>query len=216
VTHGTGSTALVTFASTEWVLLSVIYHYVLAQSPSPESAKNTILTAWRNGQLRFRAEVREREARPGLKLRPGDQPPEIQPKRKPDQPIYASDEFRTWDWERSYATGRDATTKSHFEYMEIAGNRDDVLKLWPSAETIVTTERPETTDAAVAKPADLSILVWAVVVKLDEMKKETSTGLGGFTQERLTEEVSKKLPRAVSLRTLQKAVAWRRKRSGRG
>jgi hypothetical protein len=215
VTHGTGSTALVTFASTEWVLLSVIYHYVLAQSPSPESAKVNISTAWRNGQLRFRAEVREREARPDLKLRPGEQPPEIQPKRKPDQPIFASDKFSIWDWERSYATGRDATTKSDFEYMEIVGNRDDVLKLWHPAETAVTTERTEMAETAVAKPAGVSDLVWAVVVTLDNIEKQTPTGLTGFTQNQLIKEVSKKVPRTVSLRTLQKALAWRRKRSGR-
>jgi len=45
VTHGTGTTALITSASAEWILLSVVYHYVLAQSPYPESAKITISTA---------------------------------------------------------------------------------------------------------------------------------------------------------------------------
>ena len=145
-------------------------------------------------------------------LSPGEQPPEIQPKRKPDQPILASDKFSTWDWERSYATRRDATTKSLFEYMDIVGNRDDVLRLWPPAETTVTTETPET---AVAKPADVSHLVWAVVLTLDDMEKQTPTGLAGLTQKQLTETVSAKLPRQVSQRTLQKAVAVRRKRSGR-
>jgi hypothetical protein len=103
VTHGTGSTALITTASAEWVLLSIVYHYVLAKSPSPEFAKITISKARKNGQLRLRAEVREHEARPDLRLSPGEQPPEIQPKRKPDEPILASDKFSTWDWERSYA-----------------------------------------------------------------------------------------------------------------
>ena len=204
--HGTGSTALITTASAEWVLLSVIYHYVLAQSPSPESAKITISTARRNGQLRLRAEVREHEARPDLTLSPGEQPPEIQPKRKPDQPILASDKFSTWDWERSYALRRDATTKSLFEYMDLVGNRDDVLKLWPPAETTVTTETLKTAKTAVAKPVDVSRLVWAVVLTLDEIEKQTPTGLAGFTQKHLTEMVSTRL-RRVSQRTLQKAVA---------
>jgi len=214
VRHGTGSTALITTASAEWVLLSVIYHYVLAQSPSPESAKITISTARRNGQLRLRAEVREREARPDLTLSPGEQPPEIQPKRKPDQPILASDKFSTWDWERSYALRRDATTKSLFEYMDLVGNRDDVLKLWPPAETTVTTETLKTAKTAVAKPVDVSRLVWAVVLTLDEIEKQTPTGLAGFTQKHLTEMVSTRL-RRVSQRTLQKAVAVSRKRNGR-
>lgn len=212
--HGTGSTALITTASAEWVLLSVIYHYVLAQSPSPESAKITISTARRNGQLRLRAEVREREARPDLTLSPGEQPPEIQPKRKPDQPILASDKFSTWDWERSYALRRDATTKSLFEYMDLVGNRDDVLKLWPPAETTATTETLKTAKTAVAKPVDVSRLVWAVVLTLDEIEKQTPTGLAGFTQKHLTEMVSTRL-RRVSQRTLQKAVAVSRKRNGR-
>jgi hypothetical protein len=37
----TGSRALITTASAERVLISVVYHYVLAQSPSPEEAANT-------------------------------------------------------------------------------------------------------------------------------------------------------------------------------
>jgi hypothetical protein len=215
LTHGSGSTALITTASAEWVLLSVIYHYVLAQSPSPEFAKITISGARRNGQLRLRAEVREHEARPYLRLSPGEQPPEIPPKRKPGQPILTSDKFSTWDWERSYAIRRDATAKSLFEYIEIVGNRDDVLKLWPQAEMTVTAERPKMADTAGAKPVDVSRLVWAVVLTLDDIEQQSSTGLAGFTQKQLTETVSAMLPRHISPRTLQKAVAVRRKRSER-
>ena len=211
MTHRTGSTALITTASAEWVLLSVIYHYVLAQSSSPESAKITISKAWRNGQLRLRAWVSEHEARPDLRLSPGEQPPEIQPKHKPDQPVVASDKFSTWDWERSYAIRRDATTKSLFEYMDLVGNRDDVLKLWSPAETTVTTETLETAETAVAKPVDVSRLVWAVVLTLDKMEKQIPTGLAGFTQKQLTEKVSETLQRRVSQRTLQKAVAVRQR-----
>jgi hypothetical protein len=159
VTHGSGNTALITTASDDWVLLSVVYHYVLAQRPSPEAAKIAISRARRNGQLRLRAEVREHEARPDLTLSAGERPPQIQPKRAPDQPILAGDEFGTWDWERSYATRRDATTKSLFEYVDIVANRDDVLGLWPSAELTVTAATPET---AMTKPEDVSGLVWAV------------------------------------------------------
>src|SRR5215831_13260460 len=84
--NSTGCRALVTAASAEWVLLSVIYHYVLARSPSPEAAKIAISEARRNGQLRLRAELREHKARPHLRLEPGKLPPKVRPKRKPDQP----------------------------------------------------------------------------------------------------------------------------------
>ena len=208
MTHGAGSTALITAGSAEWILLSVVYHYVLAQSPSPEAAKITVSTARKNGQLRLRAEVSEHKARPNLKLKPGKQPRKIQPKRKPDQPILASDELRHIDWERSYATRRDETTKSLFEYANIVGHRDDVLRLWPPADITVRTEAPET---AVAKPGGVSSLVWAVVQTLNDMEKQTPTGLAGLTQKQLTKSVSDKLSRQVSQRTLQKAVAIRRK-----
>ena len=75
------------------------------------------------------------------------------------------------------------------------------------------TPRTETAETAVAKPVGVSHLVWAVVRLLDDMDKETSTGSAGLTQEQLTEEVRTKLPRGVSVRTLQKAVAFRRKRN---
>jgi hypothetical protein len=142
--------AVITAGSADWVLLSVVYHYVLTQSPSPEAAKIAVLTARANGQLRLRAEVREHEARSNLKLEPDEQPPEIQPKC---EPVLASDKLRHWDWERSYATRRDETTRSLFAYANIVGDRDDVLRLWPPAEMTVRAETPET---AVAKPVGVS------------------------------------------------------------
>jgi hypothetical protein len=208
LTHGAGSTALITAGSAEWVLLSVVYHYVLAQSPSPEAAKITVSTARKNGQLRLRAEVSEHKARPNLILEPGKQPRKLQPKCKPDQPILARHKLRHIDWERSYATRRDETTKSLFVCENIVGNRDDVLRLWPPGEMTVRAEIPET---AVAKPGDVSDLVWAVVQTLNDMEKQTPTGLAGLTQKQLTKSVSDKLSRQVSQRTLQKAVAVRRK-----
>jgi hypothetical protein len=56
-------------------------------------------------------------------------------------------------------------------------------------------------------------LVWAVALTLDEMEKQSPTGLVGLTQEQLTQTVSAKLPRHVSLRTVQKALILRRKRN---
>jgi hypothetical protein len=165
--HGANSAELITAGNADWVLLSVVYHYVLTQSPSPEAAKIAILTARENGRFGFCAEVREHEARPNLKLEPGEQPPEIKPKCEPDQPILPRDKLRHWDCDRSYATRRDETPKSLFEYANIVGNRADVLGLWPPAEMTVRAETPET---AAAKPVGISRLVWAVVLTLDEME----------------------------------------------
>ncbi len=61
----------------EWMLLSAVYHRVLAQSLSPEAAKIAISTARKNGQLRMRATVHEHKAQPDLRLAPGEQPPQI-------------------------------------------------------------------------------------------------------------------------------------------
>jgi hypothetical protein len=61
---------MITSTSSEWVLLSEVYHHVLAQSPSPESAKMTISTAIRNGRLRVRADLREHKAQPQLEESP--------------------------------------------------------------------------------------------------------------------------------------------------
>jgi hypothetical protein len=209
LTHSTGSGPLITSGSPEWVPLSAIYHYVLAQKPAPEAAKIAISEARANGQLRLRAEVLEYEARPDLTLDPGEEVPEIQPKRTPDHSILARDRFSTWDWERSCATRRNATTKSLFKYVGIVGNRDDALRLWPSS---ATSAMPDTSKTAMPKPPDVSPLVWAIVLTLDKMEKETPTGLDGFTQKHLTERVSMELSRRVSRRTLQDAMAVRRKR----
>jgi hypothetical protein len=183
----------------------------LSVSSRHSTTRRSVLTARANGQLRLRAEVREHEAKPNLKLEPSEQPPEIQPKCEPDQPILASDKLRHWDWERSHATRRDETTKSLFEYANIVGNRDDVLRLWPPAEMTVRAETPET---AVAKPAGVSRLVWAVVLTLDKMESQSPAELATLTQKHLTRKVGEKLQRVISERTLQKAVASRRKRNG--
>jgi hypothetical protein len=114
----------------EWVLLSAIYHHVLKQSPSTERTKIEIGSARKSGQLRLRAEqTREHVARPELRLKPGEQPPNVEPTTAFHQPI--PDGKYRWDWERSRATRRESTTKSIFEYVNIVGHRDDVLALWP-------------------------------------------------------------------------------------
>jgi hypothetical protein len=122
---------VITPANAEWVLLSAIYHHVLAQSPSPEAAKIAISTARENGQLQLRAEVREHKAMPHLRLDRGEKPPESRPEIILEQPILPSDIFSHWDWARSCAQRSDPTTKSLFEYLNIVGHRDDVLQLWP-------------------------------------------------------------------------------------
>jgi hypothetical protein len=122
---------MITSESSEWVLLSAIYHHVLKQSPSTERAKIEIASARRNGRLRLRAEqTREHVARPGLRLEPGEEPPKVEPTTAFDQPI-PDGNYLSWDWERSHATRREPTTNSLFEYVNIVGHRDDVLALWP-------------------------------------------------------------------------------------
>jgi hypothetical protein len=73
-----------------------------------------------------------------------------------------------------------------------------------------TTETPK----MVTKPVDVSDLVWAIVLMLDEMEKQGPAGFAGLTQKHLTGKVSEKLQREVSQRSLQKAIAFRRKRNG--
>jgi hypothetical protein len=122
---------MITSESSEWVLLSAIYHHVLKQTPSTERAKIEIASARRNGRLRLRAEqTREHVARPDLRLVPGEEPPKVEPTTAFDQPI-PDGNYHTWDWERSHAIRRELTTNSLFEYVNIVGHRDDVLALWP-------------------------------------------------------------------------------------
>ena len=122
---------MITAESPEWVLLSAIYHHVLEQSPSTERAKIEIASARKSGQLRLRAEqTRVHAADPKLRLKPGEQPPNVEPTTAFNQPI-PDGNYLTWDLEGNYATRREATTKSIFEYVNIVGHRDDVLALWP-------------------------------------------------------------------------------------
>ena len=65
----------------------------------------------------------------------------------------------------------------------------------------VTTGTSETT---MTKPDDVSGLVWAVVLTLDKIEKQTPTGLAGLTQEQLTQTVSAKESEAEEL--VRKAV----------
>jgi hypothetical protein len=121
---------MITTDSPEWVSLSAIYHHVLKQSPSTERTKIEIASARKSGQLRLRAEqTREHVATPELRLKPGEQPPNVEPATAFDQPI-ADGNYR-WDWEGSRATRRESTTNSLFEDVNIVGHRDDVLALWP-------------------------------------------------------------------------------------
>jgi hypothetical protein len=99
--------------------------------------------------------------------------------------------------------------------MDIVGNRNDVLKLWPLAEAPAASQKADPSNATVPKPVGVSNLVWAVTLVLDDIEKQTPTGLAGFTQGQLTAAVSARLPRGISKRTLQKALPLRSGRSGR-
>jgi hypothetical protein len=175
------------------VPLNLIYHYVLAQSPSSERAKIAISEARKRGQLRLRAEVREHEARSHLRFRPGEPIPESQPKSEFNQTILPTDKFSFWDWERARATRRKETTKSLFEYVDIVGSCDDVLGLWPGSGT---TTKSETAETAAAKPVGVSRLVWAVVLALDDMERETPAEFAALMQQQLTGKAQGKAGKA--------------------
>jgi hypothetical protein len=122
---------VITSASPEWVLLSAVYHHVFALSPSPEAAKIAIATARKNKQLRLRCTLRELKAQPGLRLAPGEKASPSPTVITQDYSIPLDTAFNHFDLERNYGTRHDSVTKSLFEYIEIAANRDDVLALWP-------------------------------------------------------------------------------------
>jgi hypothetical protein len=205
--------------NTEWVFLAATYHYVLAQSPSPEAAKAAINDAWRSGQLELRCELRTYAHQP--KLKPENQPlpaitrdhvlnPDEAYRFKPWQP-----EFRLvlqpWDWERSYGSGRDRKTKEYFEYVNIVGRREQVLALWPKIVAEPAAEPPTAN-----RRDGISDLVWAVIQTLDAMEHEHgAVGLAGIRRDRLLEDVRRRLPDRPTLspRTSDKAIAERRKRA---
>ncbi len=129
---------MITPESHEWVLLGALYRHVLALSSSPEQAKIDISNARDNGRLRFRADRLEHIVLPGLRLEPGEQPP--------DELIITSNQplpkdnlcFDEWDWERSRAiTRNDPITKAVFEYVDIVVHRDDALALWPASAAVL-------------------------------------------------------------------------------
>jgi hypothetical protein len=177
--------------------LADIYHHVLRRSPSPEAAKIAISEARRDARLPlYCAERRERRAQPGLRLRPEDRPPELEPEivqncELPQGP------FNHWDWERSYATSRDPQTHSLYEYDDIYANDDDVLRIWPL-------------------PAHdgLTPTVRAAIAALDNIEQEREHGLYGMRQEDLRIQVAARLGlRSIGLRILQTAVEKRRRRN---
>jgi hypothetical protein len=167
-----------------WMSVQNIYHHVLARSPSPEAAKIEISTARMRGQLPLFAERREHKAQPGIRLQPGQKSP--QPEPDTDCPLpYGG--FNHWDWERAYATRRDGKTKSLFEYVNIHGRRDDVLRLWPELA-----------------PRGL---VPVIVQQLNAIAQEREPGLAGLRQKDLMAMVETRLGRPISLRSVQSAVA---------
>lgn len=123
---------MITRSSAEWVLLSQVYHRVLAHSPSPESAKLDISDARQNGQVRLRAELREIRAQPGVRLTLGEKAPEPPHVVWSDYIIPPNTRFESIDWEQSRASRRDPDTKSMFMYVNIVVHRDDVLARWPA------------------------------------------------------------------------------------
>jgi hypothetical protein len=180
----------------KWVLLSAIYHRVLAQSPAPEAAKIAISTARKNGQLRMRAAVHEYKARPDLRLAPGEQPPQIPPVIVPDHSVCSKDTFDHWDWEQSEASRRDSETQSLFWYRSIEANQEDALALWPEKAPVKSTATLATEPAwpgpQAKKPKDIGYKVWSVMKKLADMETE-GIDLESIPQKELLELVTSRM-----------------------
>ena len=139
---------MITPASPEWVLLSAVYHHVLAQSASPEAAQIDIATAHRNGQLRWRCTLGEHKAVPHLRLSPGESPPQPAPTLTMDYPIPPDTKFGTFDWERSHAfSPNDPVTRSVYEYLDIISHRDDALALWPVGAPSAASDEPRSDES---------------------------------------------------------------------
>jgi len=217
---------MITLESAEWVLLSEVYHHVLAQSPSPESAKMAISTARKNGRLRLRAELREHKAQPHLRLAPGERPPEAAPMVTSDYAVPPDTVFCDFDWERSYATLRDPITRSLFEYVCVVVHRDDALALWPQkieavvpqaegplrvstrAESTVVEPAAGALRPLPARPPEVSDKVWAVMCELIALKNENPALYDSIRERQLLDAVKKRIaPATVELPTLQTAKA---------
>jgi hypothetical protein len=198
----------------KWLHLPDIYHQVLACSASPEAAKDVISTARNSDKLELRGTKRVYRAPPNIKpkvvkLKPNQEPPKrppkqpgpIEPETSYNQPLPKAS-FHSWDWYRGRATQRDG--KDLVEWLDIVGRRDQALALAPE----VVDRRP--------RPHDVTDTVWAVVLALDALERERSTGLLGLRRERdLLNMVREKLPGiSVSVRTLDEAIAVRKRAQG--
>ena len=116
--------------------LAEIYHHVLAQSPSPENAKIKIGEAFRSGDLPlWSTETWEWLA--GNKPPPPFGPPtldQVYQNLLGIRHLPSDADYNTWDLERSYTTRRDPATKSLFQYKNIVGSRETVLRLLAEAK----------------------------------------------------------------------------------
>ena len=160
--------------SATWLLLSAEYHRVLARSPSPGAAEIAISEARQNGRLRMRAVRDEYKAQPG-RFTLGEQPPQLPPIVTPDCPIYATDNFDHWDWDRNEASRRDSETKSLFWYRQIEVNRDDAQMLWPEkapVEATVAVVEPAWPGLKAEKPKDVAPKVWVAMRALATLETE--------------------------------------------
>ena len=200
------------------MLLSAVYHHVLAQSPSPKAAEIAILAARKNGQLRWRCTLRELKAQPGLQLAPGEELPPAPTVITLDYVIPRDTAFRHSisgfgpDWERSSAHSRDSDTRSLFEYDGIVVNRDEVLARWPPplprAPEIGTPpppeepgeqgpRQPEATPPRFVlperKPQHISDLAWAAARALVAIRNEHAAVYSLLNQGQLVDLVNARL-----------------------
>jgi hypothetical protein len=226
--------------SASWLLLSALYHRVRARMPTDRAAQIAITEARRGGRLRMRAELRVHEARPDLRLAPGEKPPPIQPKVTPDYPILPTDVFQEWDWEYSRATRRDQESRTLFEYVNIVVHRDDALACWPEATepaaATTTVDLPPTEWSevqarslnssmkleALKRPKGVTPRVWAAVQAIDAFEREEHVDPASIPQDDLLPRVRRRMPERsksgarvpLGKRTMETALAYRRARDG--
>jgi hypothetical protein len=155
--------------------------------------------------------------------------PEIEPKIKPDYPILPTDVFQEWDWEDSHAIRRDEESRALFEYVNIVVHPDDVLACWPeltepTAATTTVDPSREWSEVRVAlkRPEGVTPRVWAAVQAIDALVREEHVDSAALPQDVLLKRVRGRMPVGskpnervpVGKRTMQEALAFRRKRDG--
>jgi hypothetical protein len=199
--------------------LAEILAHVAKLRPRP---KLEIDAAWHEGKLRLRAKVREhrpaQESRlPPQVLMPGEAPPNVTVTHiagiaegpypasilaPPAIVPAAPNRFfsHALDWENSYQSFHDRQTGSLYEWIDIEGDRQSVLTLWPDGR-----------QGELVRPRGVSDLVWAVVVALENLGRDDPTFCALLQPDKLKRVRDHLKRKSLSLRTLVSATTVHRR-----